>query len=141
MPFLLFILALTTIALIAQQMWRLFHGHALLKRAVRRATTPQVHHTGMAMVPVSESSVSKEPQSAKSSEPAVDPSLIGTEGMLEVQFDDEGELDMGTMERMLDILYKRPKEMKGYEAIPGENENEYRFRKKNTNEEQIHTEL
>ena len=42
---------------------------------------------------------------------------------------------------MLDILYKRPKEMKGYEAIPGENENEYRFRKKNTNEEQIHTEL
>lgn len=51
-----------------------------------------------------------------------------TESMLPVQFDENGELDLGTMERMLDILYKRPQEMDGYEALDAE-EGAYRFRK------------
>lgn len=54
---------------------------------------------------------------------------LGEEGYLPVQFDDEGELDMGTLERMLDILYKRPKEMEGYETVDTD-EGSYRFRKK-----------
>lgn len=47
---------------------------------------------------------------------------------LPVQFDEQGEMDMGTMERMLDILYKRPNDMEGYETMETE-PGSYRFRK------------
>ena len=45
-----------------------------------------------------------------------------------MQFDEQGEMDMGTMERMLDILYKRPNDMEGYESMEAE-PGSYRFRK------------
>ena len=50
------------------------------------------------------------------------------EQYLPVQFDEQGEMDMGTMERMLDILYKRPNDMEGYESMEAE-PGSYRFRK------------
>jgi len=50
------------------------------------------------------------------------------EGMLEAQFDDEGEVDLATMQRMLDILYKRPNNPEGFESVGGD-ASAYRFRK------------
>ena len=93
LKWLLAILAVTTLLLVAQQLYRLR----------RHAPVPP---TSTAMAPA----------------------VTHEEGNLPVQFDEDGELDLGTMERMLDILYKRPTEMEGYEALdtaPGS----YRFRK------------
>lgn len=56
------------------------------------------------------------------------PPATSDEQYLPVQFDEQGEMDMGTMERMLDILYKRPKDMEGYESMEAE-PGSYRFRK------------
>lgn len=56
------------------------------------------------------------------------PPPTSDEQYLPVQFDEQGEMDMGTMERMLDILYKRPNEMEGYESMEAE-PGSYRFRK------------
>ncbi|WFD18814.1 hypothetical protein MCAP1_001025 [Malassezia caprae] len=94
LKWLLGILAITTLLLVAQQLYR-------LKRHASETSPASV---------------------------AVAPAAVQDEGSLPVQFDEDGELDLGTMERMLDILYKRPTEMKGYEALdtaPGS----YRFRK------------
>ena len=57
------------------------------------------------------------------------PPPTSDEQYLPVQFDEQGEMDMGTMERMLDILYKRPNDMEGYESMEAE-PGSYRFRKK-----------
>lgn len=101
LKWLLTLLAITTLLLVAQQLYRL------------RRYTPLVHRSA----PLA-------PLSAVNTAPVP----VQEEGNLPVQFDEDGELDLGTMERMLDILYKRPTEMEGYEALdtaPGS----YRFRK------------
>lgn len=96
LKWLLGLLAITTVLLMAQQLYRFGRYASMPERA---------------------------PSSA-----AMAPAVVEDEGHLPVQFDEDGELDIGTMERMLDILYKRPTEMEGYEALdtaPGS----YRFRK------------
>lgn len=93
LKWLLGILAVTTLLLVVQQLYRLGR-HTPVTSPSRGTTAP----------------------------------VAQDEGSLPVQFDEDGELDLGTMERMLDILYKRPTEMEGYEALdtaPGS----YRFRK------------
>lgn len=65
---------------------------------------------------------------APEADSGVDLSVAADENMLPVQFDEDGELDLGTMERMLDILYKRPQDMDGYEALEADS-GSYRFRK------------
>ena len=43
--------------------------------------------------------------------------------------DEDGEIDLATMQRMLDILYKKPHDPEGYESLETDNQNQYRFRK------------
>lgn len=132
---LLWILTATTIALIAQQLmrWKIMGSNKVTDLLYAREAPPSAGKAGVDMNSVA--------GHASVSAPAID--LVKTETddtgpvqtgvsqeeqYLPVQLDDDGELDMGTMERMLDILYKRPDEMEGYEAMEAE-PGSYRFRK------------
>lgn len=108
---LLFILALTTLALVAHQYWRL-NGRASPQDLVARGMqkVQSFMHTTTA---------TKDSDSTESSE----------KDQIPVQFDEDGELDLATMQRMLDILYKQPSDPEGYESLETNDKNEYRFRK------------
>lgn len=132
---LLWILTATTIALFAQQLmrWKTMGSNKVTDLLYAREVSPSTDKAGIDMNSVA--------GDANVGVPAID--LVKTETddtgpvqtrvsqeeqYLPVQLDDDGELDMGTMERMLDILYKRPDEMEGYEAMEAE-PGSYRFRK------------
>ena len=105
---LLIVLAITTLALLVHQFWRL-HGRSTPSAMFRRATDEV-------------GSVLTEPHS---------PDATTEEGSdrLPVQFDEDGDIDLATMQRMLDILYKKPHDPEGYESLETDNQNQYRFRK------------
>ncbi|KAI3620677.1 hypothetical protein CBS9595_002644 [Malassezia furfur] len=105
---LLIVLAVTTLALVAHQFWRL-HGRSTPSAAFRRAKN--------------------EVGSVVTEQYGTNPSTEGGSDRLPVQFDEDGEIDLATMQRMLDILYKKPRDPEGYESLETNNKNEYRFRK------------
>lgn len=109
---LLWVLAFTTVLFVAHQVWRVYNASA-------KSQTPTAGPiTGMAPV-----------QQEHPAAPGTPAQVVANEeGMLEVQFDDEGEVDLATMQRMLDILYKRPNNPEGFESVGGD-ASAYRFRK------------
>ncbi|WFC94887.1 hypothetical protein MBRA1_001525 [Malassezia brasiliensis] len=105
---LLIVLAITTLALLVHQFWRLY-GRSTPNIAFRRAKN--------------------EVGSIVTEHYDMDPLSEEGSDRLAVQFDEDGEIDLATMQRMLDILYKKPRDPEGYESLETSNKNEYRFRK------------
>ena len=111
------ILALTTLLLVTHQLWRLKYSPGAKSKDVVNSAAPAAPPTmGMQAYP--------DPQHGSD---IVDAG--NKEELLGVQFDDDGEMDLATMQRMLDILYKRPQNPEGYDSVDGD-ATEYRFRKK-----------
>ncbi|PKI85824.1 hypothetical protein MVES1_000309 [Malassezia vespertilionis] len=118
---LLIIFAITTIALAGFQFLRLRTMRS--KRVQIRTAAPP------------SAMVAQVAQSEKLS--PVEP---GTEGEVEVQFDETGELDLGTMQRLLDIMYRGPKDPEGYKSVEQDvdaQEGAYRFRKESQQDEHV----
>ncbi|WFD42963.1 hypothetical protein MPSI1_001614 [Malassezia psittaci] len=110
---LLIVLTLTTFALLAHQFWRMYGRSSPLQQAKR-------HGKEQSMMTYS-ASADLAHMSHPESEVAKD--------RLAVQFDEDGEIDLATMQRMLDILYKKPQNPEGYSSLETEDKNQYRFLK------------
>lgn len=126
---LLWLLAFTTVLLILHQAWRLNTKRASALDVLRGKLKDT------ASVPARTAS-HVAPGVTPAAAPATDDSTPGTvpgsrdvpADMLQVQFDDDGEMDLGTFQRMLDILYKRPVDPEGLEPMDSD-ATEYRFRR------------
>lgn len=105
---LLVLLAVTTLLLLAYQVWRFQY-----KRDV------QLHNA-------------HERSAADVMKTTAAPETDG-DNVLPVQFDEDGEMDLGTLQRMLDILYKRPMDPEGLEKVDA-GASEYHFRKLHGND-------
>lgn len=107
---LLLLLAVTTVLLIAHQAWRLH------RRSAPRAPLPSSRPADMPLT--SSDHIHQDASLVQPDDPTVP-----------VQFDENGEMDLATMQRMLDILYKGPRDPEGYQSLDTKNQGEYRFRK------------
>ena len=110
------ILLCTTLLLIAHQILRVKYSSAAKAKTRVNSVAPAAPPASVQEYPDMSRDSDKKDGSSK-------------EELLEVQFDEEGEMDLATMQRMLDILYKRPHNPEGYESVDGD-ATEYRFRKK-----------
>ncbi|WFC98874.1 hypothetical protein MYAM1_001607 [Malassezia yamatoensis] len=110
---LLIVLALTTFALLAHQFWRMYGRSSPLQQFHRHGKEQSMmaytDSEDLAHMTVPESEVAKD--------------------RVAVQFDEDGEIDLATMQRMLDILYKKPQNPEGYSSLETEDKNQYRFLK------------
>ncbi|WFD32351.1 hypothetical protein MSPP1_003396 [Malassezia sp. CBS 17886] len=106
---LLWVLAISTFVFVAFQVWRLQSSYASLQQ-VKAWITPSSHNI---MVEGLEELV-EDGQDA--------------DGSLEMQFDEDGAIDLATMQRMLDVLYKGPNRKEGYENLDAD-EASYRYKK------------
>ncbi|WFD35010.1 hypothetical protein MCUN1_001856 [Malassezia cuniculi] len=129
---LLFILACTTVLLVAHQLWRLnggvarsFKNDASPAPAAARAPAAVVGAdagvgapaaaaaTSAVGAPVAAAAVGAPvaavgaPAAAVGTPAPAYPDEDSEDDLLEVQFDEDGEIDLGTMQRMLDILYRQ----------------------------------
>lgn len=106
---LLVVLGITTLFVVAHQVWRLFG-----KSATAVWTAPSDASTTPAV---------------PGAHPAAPGISLGEAGDIAVQFEEDGEMDLATMQRMLDILYKGPRKPEGFESVDTADEGTYRFRK------------
>lgn len=116
---LLLVLVVTTLIVGTHQVWRLYQQATPLPAALSRSATE-----------------AKSAVDAYLARDTVKDTPGAESGTLPVQFEEDGELDMATMQRMLDILYQRPAEREGYEKLETDNKHEYRFRKEKGEEQQ-----
>ena len=124
---LLWLLAFTTVLLILHQAWR-FNKKRVSAVDVLRGKVQDTASVAARTASNAAPSVTPAATSDDSTPGTVPGSRDVPPDMLQVQFDDDGEMDLGTFQRMLDILYKRPVDPEGLEPMDSD-ATEYRFRR------------